>query len=308
MTLIPFPKNSLQAQLYVIFATILIAGSFFASQRLASSLTPALLTLIRFALGAILLAPFILAYKKKRKEVLRVMPRATIISLFYSLYFMIMFEALKTTTVLNTGTLYTLVPFVTALFALVVFKERIGYKRMLAFTIGAIGTIWVIFEGDIGRILRFNLQEGDGLFMLGSISMCIYAILIKALYRNDDLLVLVFCTLLGGVFWMGLGAIFFDIPVQSFKIDLEFIISMLYLVVGTTVLTLFLLQSATVVLGPVKVMSYVYFNPIIIALLLLLLEGKTVPLIVVPGVLLSGFATWILQGLKDGFSEKYENR
>ncbi|NLC27827.1 MAG: DMT family transporter [Campylobacteraceae bacterium] len=303
---LPFPKNSFQAQIYAIFATILIAGSFFASQRLSGVLTPSLLTLIRFILATIFLAPFVLFSKTKRTQLLYTMPRAMIISLFYSLYFMIMFEALKTTTVLNTGTLYTLVPFVTALFAFVAFKDRLGYKRMLAFIIGTIGTVWVIFEGNIERILQFNLQEGDGLFILGAISMCVYGILIKALYCNDDLLVLVFCTLIGGTVWMGIGTIFFDAPVGAFEVDFEFILCMLYLAIGTTIFTLFLLQSATVVLGPVRVMSYVYLNPIIVALLLFIIEGKTIPTIVIPGVLLSCLATWILQGISDHSLKKRE--
>jgi len=31
---------------------------------------------------------------------------------------------------------------------------------------------------------------------------CLYSIAMKFLYRNDEMIVLVFCTLIGGSFWM----------------------------------------------------------------------------------------------------------
>ncbi|MFA6756252.1 MAG: DMT family transporter [Sulfurospirillaceae bacterium] len=293
--MISLPKSHKQAQFYVITATILISGSFFASQKLVGTLTPAALTLLRFIIAALLLAPFVLLSPNRRSKLFTTLPRAFIISLFYSLYFMIMFEALKTTTVLNTGTIYTLVPFATALLSYFIFKEKIDKKRLFAFLIGAVGTLWVIFEGNLELFLKFNLQEGDGLFFFGSLSMCIYSILLKALYKNDDLLVLVFSTLLGGIFWMSIGTLYFKTGWGSFSINIEFIFCLLYLAIATTIVTLYLLQSATVVLGPVKVMSYVYLNPIIVAVLMLFLEGKSIPLVLIPGILLSVLATFMLQ-------------
>ena len=56
--MISLPKSHKQAQFYVITATILISGSFFASQKLVGTLTPAAMTLLRFKIAALHLAPF----------------------------------------------------------------------------------------------------------------------------------------------------------------------------------------------------------------------------------------------------------
>ncbi|MBO8086544.1 MAG: DMT family transporter [Marichromatium sp.] len=284
-----------RAQLYVLSGTFLIAGAFIASEKLAHVLNPFSLTLMRFVVAVLLLGPFVLFRARLRQETLRVLPRALIMGLFYSLYFMAMFHALKTTTVLNTSTLYTLVPFLTAVLSWVIFREKIGSRKLLVFAIGAVGTLWVIFEADIGRLIQFSLQEGDGIFLAGSFSMCLYAISIKFLHRNDHPLVLVFCTLIGGSLWMGLGLLLLQEPLDWHVLTMEHWGYMLYLSIGTTIVTLYLLQSATIALGPVRVMSYVYLSPAMVACLAYCWEGKTISWIVVPGILLSALATALLQ-------------
>ncbi|MFV7791468.1 EamA family transporter, partial [Aliarcobacter lanthieri] len=95
-------------------------------------------------------------------------------------------------------------------------------------------------------------------------SMALYPIFIKILYsKKDELLVLVFATLLGGIVWMSLTMQILNIPYDWNKIELNHFYSLLYLVIGTTIITLFLYQKATLILGPKKLMAYIYLNPAI---------------------------------------------
>ncbi|AXX87516.1 DMT family transporter [Malaciobacter marinus] len=287
--------STLQAHMYVLFATFLVAGSFLASQRLANVVNPLSLTFLRFIGAIIIMAPFILFRKSLRDGILKTLPRALVISLFYSLYFMGMFEALKLTTVLNTGTLYTLVPLMTAILALFIFKEKISFNKLLVYLIGLIGTLWVIFKGNLELLLSFSLNDGDYIFIIGSFCMCCYSISIKLLYRNDNPLVLVFCTLIGGAIWMALGMMIFQKPLNWELIEGNLIYHMLYLIIGTTIITLFLYQKSTVILGPTKVMSYIYLNPVAVAILLLIIDHKSIETIVIPGIIITSIATFLLQ-------------
>ena len=97
--------QTLKAHFLVLLATFLVAGSFIASSKLSGVIDSISLTLFRFFLASLCLAPIVLLNKKFREKILFVMPRAMIISLFYSLYFISFFKALETTTALNAATI-----------------------------------------------------------------------------------------------------------------------------------------------------------------------------------------------------------
>lgn len=60
-----------KAHIMILIATILIAGSFLASQKLSSVIDPISLTLLRFILALTLLSPIIIFSKNKLKKVLQ---------------------------------------------------------------------------------------------------------------------------------------------------------------------------------------------------------------------------------------------
>ncbi|MFA7091865.1 MAG: DMT family transporter [Arcobacteraceae bacterium] len=287
--------SHLQAHLYVLLATFLVAGSFIASQPLAKVINPFSLTLFRFLFSLLILAPFILMQKNLRQKIVATLPRAMVISFFYSIYFMALFESLKTTTVLNTGTLYTLVPLITAVLAFFVFKEKISLNKFLVYLIGLVGTLWVVFKANVALFLNFSLNFGDYIFLIGAFSMCCYSISLKYFYKQDNIFVMVFCTLLGGCIWLGIALLLLNQPLNWHLLQGDLLYNMLYLIIGTTIMTLYLYQKTTVILGPTKVMSYIYLNPIAVAILLYILNDEHVESIVFVGIMISALATLILQ-------------
>lgn len=284
------------AHLYLVLASILIAGSFFASQQLAGVIDSISLTLYRFILAVIILLPFILIKKKNGiKTVFKTLPRAMIIGLLYSLYFIGMFKALEDTSALNTGTLYTLVPLMTAIFCIFFFKEKIKLDELFIYILGIVSTCIVIFKADLNLFLSFTLNKGDIVFLIACVAMALYPIFLKLLHKKgDELLILVFCTLIAGIIWMFFTVKLLNIELQWYKIEASLFYYMLYLVIGTTVITLFLYQKATIVLGAKKTMAYVYINPPLVAIIMFLFERETISFGVFLGILLSFLATLIL--------------
>jgi len=288
-------KYSYQSHFLVILATIIVAGSFIASDRLSGIINSISLTLLRFTIAALILLPFILLHSKWRRSLPRIIPRTLVISFFYSGFFIALFESLNYTNTLNTATLFTLVPFVTAIFCLFIFKQSIKYKQLLAYIFGAIGTIWVIFEGDIYAFLNFQLNKGDIIFLMGALSMCCYSVAMKWLYRGDDMIPLVFATLIGGSIWMALALLFTGQDLEWHKIEGHLVLHMAYLSIAATLITMYLYQRATVDLGPSKVMAYSYLTPSFLALLLLLFYHQPVSNMAIPGLIISSMATLLLQ-------------
>ncbi|WP_041962446.1 DMT family transporter [Sulfurospirillum cavolei] len=288
------PKE-IKAHLLVLLNTFLVAGSFIASQKIAGLIHPISLTLLRFVLASILLSPFIFFNSTKREKLTKTFPKAMMISLFYSLYFIAFFKALEITTALNTGTLYTLVPLVTAILCIFFFKERISPFQLLIYLCGIMGTVTIVFKGELSLLLHFSINRGDFIFLSAVLFMAIYSILTKFLHHEeDDVLVLVFMTLIGGCLWMFAALMLMDIPLQWERITGNALFDMLYLVIGATLLTVYLTQKASIVIGPKKVMAYVYINPASIALLLYLIEGTTLTWDIGVGIGVSAVSTLLL--------------
>lgn len=288
-------SETLKAHILAIVATILIAGSFLASQKISNIIDPISLTLYRFVLALLFLSPVIIFNKNRLKKVFLILPKAMIVSLVYTLYFIGMLKALEYTTVLNTGTIYTLVPLMTAILCIFFFKEKIVLKQLFVYILGIISTCVVVFNADFSLFLSLSLNRGDIVFLIASFSMALYPIFIKLLYsKKDELLVLVFATLFGGVIWMSLTMQILNISYEWDKLELNHYYSLLYLIVGTTIITLFLYQKATLVLGAKKMMAYIYLNPAIVTIIMFLFEGQTISFGVLGGILLSAFATIII--------------
>ncbi|OYD23353.1 DMT family transporter [Oceanimonas baumannii] len=279
----------------VLLATLLVAGSFIISARLAPVAPPASLTLLRFVLAAALLLPWVLYRRERRGQLWRALPRGLLISLFFSLFFILMFEALHTTTALNTGALFTLVPALTGVAGIWLLGSRLTTVQGFSYLLGMLGALWVIFEGSPARLLTLQLNPGDQLFLLAVLSMCAYSISMKLLYRNDPVAVLTCATLLGGAFWMGLIIWLTGTPLQWQALARPDWLAMIYLVVFATLTSGYLFQGGSITLGPQRVMAYTYLNPAMVALLLWLLDGEPVAARLWPGILLSCLATWWLQ-------------
>lgn len=287
--------NNLRYHFLSLLVTLLVAGSFLSSAKLSGVINPFSLTLLRFSIAALVLLPFVLLKKKNRVAISKALPRSLMMSLFFSIFFICMFEALKTTTALNTGTLYTLVPFMTAVFSIFVFKEKMTKNMFFIYLLGIAGTCWVIFRGDMNALLAFSLSYGDVLFMVGCVSMVCFSLSMKLLYRGDEMIVVVFCTLLGGAFWMLLALFVFEQPLQWHLLNESLTYHMAYLALFATLASTFIIQKTTVILGPVRVMAYIYLSPVFVALLTMLIEDKALPIAIYPGMFLSIAATIILQ-------------
>ncbi|MDZ7819531.1 MAG: DMT family transporter [Aliarcobacter sp.] len=287
--------QTLKAHFLVLLATFLVAGSFIASAKLSGVIDSISLTLFRFFVASLFLAPIIFLNKKYRDKVLSTIPRAMIISLFYSLYFIGLFKALETTTALNTGTLFTLVPLLTGILCIFFLKQKMSLKQLFIYLVGIVGTCIVVFKADINLFLNFSLNQGDIIFLFAIVAMALYSITLKLLHKKDDeLLVLVFCTLIGGCIWMFLTLEILDIPLQWQKIEGDLIFYMLYLIIGATLFTLYLYQQGSISIGPKKVMAYVYLNPAAVAFLLLIFENQLISWKVIMGIILSLITTFLL--------------
>ncbi|WP_342609152.1 DMT family transporter [Vibrio tritonius] len=289
--------TKLKYHLLLLGSTLIIAGSFISAQILASGVNPTSLALMRFILAAAILLPFVLINKSRRKAFAKVLPKGMAISFFYAAFFLIMFKSLQVTTTLNTGTLYTLVPFLTALASVFLFRDKIRTGTLFVYMISTVGTLWVISRGNIDTLLHLNLNQGDLLFLVGCFSMVGFSVSMKLLYKGEDMLVFVFSTLLSGATWMGLYMLFSGETPDYSGVTWNMSLHMVYLSVFSTLLTTWVMQIATVNLSPRQVSGYIYLNPVFVAIIAMITTNEILPSSVYPGIALSILATFSLQFL-----------
>jgi drug/metabolite transporter (DMT)-like permease len=279
----------------VLLATFLVGGSFILSKKLAGTLHPISLTLLRFGIATLVLSPFVLNSAQKRSRLWGTFPRASIIGFFYVSYFIFFFKALEYTDALSTGTLYTLVPFTTGVLCIFFFKERIGKTQLFIYLLGIVGTLIVVFKGDWRLLVRFSLGRGEIIFLAAILSMALYSIFMKIVHRkDDDMSVLVFMTLLSGSIWLFLAKLFFNVPLAWQHLRFNDVNYLLYLAVIATFITSYLYQKSTILIGPKKVMAYIYLSPASIAFLLYFFEGAHLSLEMWGGIVMSSVATFLL--------------
>lgn len=288
-------KAVMRAHGSMLLATILVATSFPVGAAITHGLDSVVLTLLRFSLAALVFAPVVAWRYGLPWPGWRDLARYGAISACLVGFFWGMFAALRFTSVLNTATIFTLTPAITAAFSALLLRERLGRAARLALPVGIVGAVWVIFRGDMGALLAVDLGRGDAIFLAACVAMGCYSPLLKLLHRGEPMARVTFWTLVTGAGWLlllsagRLGAVGWTaVPVAVYG-------GIAYLAVFTTLITFFIFQSSVAVIGPTRVMSYTYLNPVLV-LLIGLGFGEPLPTLATwPGLLLIVGATFILQ-------------
>ncbi|BBM03329.1 DMT family transporter [Microbulbifer sp. GL-2] len=255
----------------MVVTTFFVASSFPVGKLIADSLPADVMMLIRFLMAAGLFAPFIFFKHGIQLPELKKLLRYALLSIPLVTFFWCMFEALKYTSAINTGALFTTVPAMTAIFALIVNGERSSTRKIIGLFLGTLGAAWIVFKGNMAAALTLDLNRGDWIFLLGAISLSLYNPLVKRVHSGEPTEVMTFWVILFGALWL-LSLSFPHLDTISWQnVSFETYGGLLYLALFTTLMSFFLLQFGTVKIGPTKVAAYGFLNPVFVLALTLIL-------------------------------------
>ena len=279
----------------MLVASALVSTSFTVGKAIAAGLDPAILTLIRFILASLLFLPYIHRYYGIERPTFPALVRYSIISGALVAFFWLMFAALRTTTALNTSVIFTLVPGISGIYSAIILRERLGRYRLLALLFAMTGALWVIFQGDLEKLLRLQLGRGDLIFFYGCLFMAAYTPLVKLLHRGEPMAIMTFWVLVTGSFWLLMlgGSRLSGVDWQN--VELLVWSGIVYLAIFCTIITFFLTQIATMNLGPTRVMAYSYLYPPMVLAIDWFLGHGLPPVRTILGVLLIVPAMIIVQ-------------
>lgn len=276
----------------------LVAASFSLGARVANVIDPAALTLARFLIGAIAMG--VVAHfsgLRLRREHLLAPWRWALLGGIYALYFVLMFEALKTMSAVSGAAIFTLSPVISALFGWFLLRQVTTARMALAIGIGAAGALWVIFRADLGTALRFEVGLGEGIYFIGCIAHAALPAVLRLTSRGEPQLIGTTLILGGGFIALlpwGLGP---ALAVDWMALPAIVWLTLFYVGLAASAATAFLMAYASQRLPGAKVMAYTYLVPSWVIGLELALGGTPPPALVAGGIALTILALMLL--LKD---------
>jgi drug/metabolite transporter (DMT)-like permease len=277
--------------------TLIVAGSFPVAAAITAGIDPTVLTFWRF-LSATIIFALMLPFAKgaTRRPGWKDLLRYCAVGGSYALFFILMFQALKETSALNTGTIYTILPLLTMLLGGLL-GEPFRMKRMAILALSMVAALWVIFRGNVQQMVAFQLSRGDLVFFIGTGCLAVYMVAMKRCQRVESKLHFLFYSLLVATAALLITALLrkgtlpFPNPRQWLGIA--------YLAGPSTVGTFWILQRAVLRLGPNRVVAYTFLNPSAVAALEWGLGLSAPDWKVLPGIGITLLAVWLLQAVAE---------
>ncbi len=273
----------------------LVAGSFSLGGLAAPHLDPAALNAVRFVIAAAILWPIAMMLPAGApRSVFRAPWRYGVLAALFAVYFVTMFEGLKTAAPVSMSAVFTLNPALAAVFGYVLVAQVTTPRTALAIVIGAIGALWVIFDGSTSAAAAFAIGRGEAIYFFGCIAHAAYAPLVARFNRGEPAIAFSACVLTAGAVllclwsapvlattdWAGLP------PVVWWTIG--------YTATAATAVSFLLVRIAAVRLPSAKVLAYTYLTPSWVILWEIALNQPPPAAIVLPGVGLTVLALTML--------------
>lgn len=277
---------------------LVIAASFSLGSRAAQFIEPGALTATRLFLASFVMAGAAMIAMPRADWPGLARPQAfwrfILLGGLMGVYFIAMFEALKTTNPVSTGAIFTLLPLFTAAIAFFLLRQSAKPVVLISLSVAAAGAIWVIFRGDVSAILGFELGKGEFIFLFGTLSHAVYAALVRRLNRGEPVMMFTLWTLVGGTLAVTPYAIGEMLATRWLELPVFVWLTIAYLATVTTAGTFFLLQYAVIRIPAAKATAYVLLTPCYIILLEGLVGAGWAPGRVIAGALVTVLGLVIL--------------
>jgi drug/metabolite transporter (DMT)-like permease len=283
-----------QSHIAMLGFSILIAGSFSLGSMVANDISPIALTAVRFVLAAFIVGSIALFSGSIARKELTASWRYFVLGGTFSLYFILMFEGLKTASPVSAVAVFTLIPAMSCWLGFVVLGQMVSGRTLLAVVIGATGSLWVVFRADFLALTMSSVGRGELIYFVGCVAHAFMPILFRGLNRGENPVMVTFGLLVSGALILclfGAGEI-----IQTDWKGLPGLvwITIFYVAVFATAVTSVCLQFASMHLPAANVMAYTYLTPTWVLLWEILLGHDMPPFWIWGGVLLTAVSVIVL--------------
>jgi drug/metabolite transporter (DMT)-like permease len=285
-------KTLRNAHLWMVVFSIIIAGSFPVVAAITPGHDPTVLTFWRFITATVIFGLMLPFVKGMRFPGWKDLGRYGVVGGSYGLFFILMFQSLKETSPLNTGTIYTTLPLMTMLLGRFL-GEPLRVRQLWVLALSMAATLWVVFRGDMDKMLQFQVSRGDWIFFLGTCCLAVYTLSMKKLQRDESKVCFTFYSLLIATMALFVAAVWRNgsLPFP----DTDVWLGLAYLAGPSTAVTFWILQYTTPRLGPSRVVAYTFLTPSGVATIEWGLGLSAPQWVVLPGIGVTLLAVLLLQ-------------
>lgn len=285
---------ALRGHAAMLLFSALVAGSFSLGVQAAPHIAPTALNALRFAIAAVLVGTAAALTTGIPRSALRAPWRYFALGGTFAIYFVLMFEGLKTAAPVSAAAVFTLTPILSAVAGYVMLRQITTRWMAAALAIGGAGAVWVIFRADLQALLGFHMGQGEIIYFWGCVAHAIYTPMVRKLNRGEPAVVFTFGMLVACCLTVTLWG-WNDIRATDWA-NLPRIVwvTILYVAVLASAVTFVLLQYASLRLPSAKVMAYTYLTPSWVLVWEAAMGHGTPPLLVLGGVALSVLALLML--------------
>lgn len=283
-----------QGHLAMLAFSALVAGSFSLGALIANDIAPTAFNAVRFCIGAALVGALAWQRGSLSRHSFVAPWRYLALGGFFAIYFVLMFEGLKTAPPVSAAAVFTLVPVMSAAVAWVLLRQILTARMALALAIGGAGALWVIFRADLGALMAFDIGRGEAIYFVGCVSHAVYTPLVRRLNRGEGPVTFAFGTLLAGGILLVIYA-WPDLRATNWATLPPLVwVTLAYVAVIATSVTVVLLSFATLRLPSAKVMAYTYLTPTWVIVWEIALGNGVPSAVVLGGVGLTMLALFLL--------------
>lgn len=272
----------------------LVAGSFSLGSLAANEIAPAALNAARFVLAAGVIGAAVLATGGMTRAALSAPWRYVVLGGLFSVYFVLMFEGLKTAPPVSAAAVFTLTPLMSGVFGWLLLRQITTPRMAAALAIGGTGALWVIFRADVAALLAFEVGRGEVIYFVGCVSHAIYTPMVRKLNRGEPAVVFTFGMLVAGAVLISVYGWRDIIATDWAALPGIVWITLIYIALFASAATFVLLQFATMRLPSAKVMAYTYLTPSWVIGWEVALGNGVPPALVLGGIVLTIIALSLL--------------
>lgn len=271
-------KNGLLGQgLLAVLTSFLFAGSFVAGKYTTDEMGPLLITLLRYIIASLFLQLLVWQQARQQQTANQLIRHASTtdkVCLFLLGTFGVMgyhfffFSSLRYTAVANSAIINAFNPVVTGLLAAILLKEKLAMRNYVGGAIAITGVLILLTDGNLGRLLALQFNDGDLLMLCAVLCWAGYSILLRHLGKRYSGLAMSYYGAIAGVVQLSI----FVIPELAKTgwptLSLPAVLGVLYMGIGASGIGYLLFTLSTQRIGPTKSTSIVYSGvPVWVALL-----------------------------------------
>lgn len=293
-------SEKLLAHLAMLLFAALVSGSYSLGAIAAPHLGPSAINAVRFAVAVALMGVAGMLLLRGGLRVAGSPWRFALLGALMAVFFVTMFVALRLTTPVSTGAVFTLMPVLAAVFGYLFLGQVPRALVVVSLLIAGCGAVWVIFGGDVDALLGFRIGQGELIFIAGVACHAAYAPLVKKFNRGDPVLAFTFWTLVATGLWIALWGAGEIAATDWASLPAVVWVVIAYLSIFTTAGTFFLLQFAALRIPAAKVLAYNYLTPSFVILYEGLLGHGWAPFSIAAGAALTVLGLIVLALAPDG--------